>query len=256
MQVLLWSPIDERHHVASDARRNPANGLPAPSGLVICRESDASFFLFQCDADWSPVADTRHESCDAARAQAELEFPEVATTWAGGVGTGGIGSSAPRPTNLRSMLVWAPPSNTPGTQAMGTAMQPCTFQWSLQSPSEVIAEVEHLRVRLADVAERSRALPIMASIELGRHVVWIGLGRAESLLLIQRQPDPDGWAREWVAVGSEEAEGEVDFWLHGEHHSGFDRRHLIPGSVAVAAAVCFLESLVLDPSLVWEENRF
>jgi len=25
MQVVLWTPIDERHHVASDAKRNPAN---------------------------------------------------------------------------------------------------------------------------------------------------------------------------------------------------------------------------------------
>lgn len=135
-------------------------------------------------------------------------------------------------------------------------MQPCTFQWSPNSPPEVIAEVEHLRARLADVAERSRALPIMASIEFGRHVVWIGLGLAESLLLIQCERDPDGWAHEWFAVGSEEAEGGVDCWLHGEHHSEFDRRHLIPRSAAVDAAVCFLESLVLDPSLVWEENRF
>lgn len=83
MQVVLWSPIDERHHAAGDAQRNPANGFPRPSGLVICCESEASFFLFQCDADWSPVADTRHESCDAARAQAEFEFPEAATTWVG-----------------------------------------------------------------------------------------------------------------------------------------------------------------------------
>lgn len=92
MQVVLWSPIDERHHAASDAQRNPANGFPAPSGLLICRESDASFFLFQCDADWSPVADTWHESCDAARAQAEFEFPNVAATW-----TSGASASLPPP---------------------------------------------------------------------------------------------------------------------------------------------------------------
>lgn len=85
MQVVLWARIDERHHVASDARRYPGNGSPAPSGLLICRESDASFFLFHCDADWSTVADTWHMSCDAARAQAEFEFPDVAANWTCGV---------------------------------------------------------------------------------------------------------------------------------------------------------------------------
>lgn len=84
MQVVLWARIDERHHVGSDARRNSGNGSPAPSGLLICRESDASFFLFHCDDDWSPVADTWHMSCDAARVQAEFEFPEVAATWTSG----------------------------------------------------------------------------------------------------------------------------------------------------------------------------
>lgn len=105
MQVVLWSPIDERHHAASDAQRNPANGFPSPSGLLICRESDASFFLFRSDADWSPFADTWHESCDAARAQAEFEFPEVATTWAGEGRPVADLARAPEPLRL-SRLSW------------------------------------------------------------------------------------------------------------------------------------------------------
>lgn len=84
MQVVLWARIDERQCVGSDARRKFGNWSPAPSGLLICRESDASFFLFHCDVDWSPVADTWHMSCDAARAQAEAEFPRVAATWTSG----------------------------------------------------------------------------------------------------------------------------------------------------------------------------
>jgi hypothetical protein len=112
MQVVLWSPIDERHHVAGNAKHDPANGLPAPSGLVICRESDASFFLFQCDADWSPVVDTRHESCDAARAQAEFEFPEAAATWASGASTSlppsppAVGNARGQQTSRLSRLSW------------------------------------------------------------------------------------------------------------------------------------------------------
>ncbi len=55
-------------------------GIPRLRLLAICRESDASFFLFFCDAAWRPIRDTWHEGLDEARAQADFEFTNLAFT--------------------------------------------------------------------------------------------------------------------------------------------------------------------------------
>lgn len=84
MQVVLWSPLDGRHQATGRTRQLVATRqVPAPSGLAICRESDASFFLFFCDAAWRPITDTWHEGLDEARAQADFEFTNLSSTWVG-----------------------------------------------------------------------------------------------------------------------------------------------------------------------------
>ena len=84
MQVMLWSPIDDRHHLTGRTRHLVAcRQVSAPSGLAICRETPESFFLFSCDAAWRPIADTWHPDLDAARAQAEFEVANVSASWVG-----------------------------------------------------------------------------------------------------------------------------------------------------------------------------
>jgi hypothetical protein len=84
MQVALWSPLDDRHLATGKTRHLVATQqVRSPSGLAICRETAESFFLFLCDAAWQPIADTWHQSLDAARAQAEFEFTNLSSTWVG-----------------------------------------------------------------------------------------------------------------------------------------------------------------------------
>lgn len=84
MQVVLWSVVDDRHRSTGKTRHLVATGsLPAPSGLAICRETAGSWFLFRCDAAWRPIADTWHQTQEAARAQAEFEFTNLSATWVG-----------------------------------------------------------------------------------------------------------------------------------------------------------------------------
>lgn len=84
MQVVLWSPLDDRHQTTGKTRHMvTTRQVRTPCGLAICRETDESFFLFLCDAAWRPIADTWHEGLDAARAQAEFEFTNLSSTWVG-----------------------------------------------------------------------------------------------------------------------------------------------------------------------------
>jgi hypothetical protein len=52
------------------------------SQLAICRHDDeAAYYLFRCDDLWQVVADTWHETLEAAMHQAESEYTGVGDTW-------------------------------------------------------------------------------------------------------------------------------------------------------------------------------
>ena len=82
LKVVLYSPIDERH-VPTNACRHVVGVPRGPAiGLAICQyEGDTSFYLFGCDAKWSSITDTWHETLDAAMSQAESEYRGVSQTW-------------------------------------------------------------------------------------------------------------------------------------------------------------------------------
>ena len=82
LPVVCFSPIDGRHH-PTGATHLSAGGadVSTPEGVVICRESETSYYLFYCDVRWKPMTDTWHESVKAAKAQAEFEFEGVGETW-------------------------------------------------------------------------------------------------------------------------------------------------------------------------------
>ena len=64
-----------RHAVAGEAGQ-------ATSRLAIARYPDQSgFYLFYCDAAWSVLTDTWHESVEAAVAQAEFEYTGSSNAW-------------------------------------------------------------------------------------------------------------------------------------------------------------------------------
>jgi hypothetical protein len=58
------------------------NPVEAASRLAIAHYPDQSgFYLFYCDAAWSVLTDTWHESIDAAVAQAEFEYSGSSNAW-------------------------------------------------------------------------------------------------------------------------------------------------------------------------------
>jgi len=64
-----------RHEVAGEP-------VEAASRLAIARYPDQSgFYLFYCDAAWSVLTDTWHESVEAAVAQAEFEYTGSSNAW-------------------------------------------------------------------------------------------------------------------------------------------------------------------------------
>jgi hypothetical protein len=56
--------------------------LGSVSRLAICQSQEKkNYFLFSCDSDWQVLTDTRRETVDAAKRQAELEYAGVSSTW-------------------------------------------------------------------------------------------------------------------------------------------------------------------------------
>jgi hypothetical protein len=90
LEVVLYSPIDERHNQAEFRRHVIASAAWGPAaGLAICRDADSgSFYLFGCDANWSSVTDTWHETLEKAMRQAEAEYPGISRTWQTPTGSG------------------------------------------------------------------------------------------------------------------------------------------------------------------------
>ncbi len=82
-RVICYSPIDERHRFTGKTKQIVGDRLMgAMSGLAICQPNGSSeFYLFGCDADWSVVTDTLHESLDEAKRQAEFEYDGIGKTW-------------------------------------------------------------------------------------------------------------------------------------------------------------------------------
>lgn len=81
--MVCYSPIDERHRFTGKTRQI-VNGqlMGAMAGLAICQPGGSSeFYLFGCDADWTVVTDTWHQSLDEAKDQAKFEYEGISQTW-------------------------------------------------------------------------------------------------------------------------------------------------------------------------------
>jgi hypothetical protein len=60
--------------------RGPDGVVPPASALAIV-QSETSFYLLYCDAEWHVLADTWHLSVSAAKAQAEFEYAGISEVW-------------------------------------------------------------------------------------------------------------------------------------------------------------------------------
>ena len=82
-RLLRWTPIDARHrHTGSCAHVVGGERIGPPAGLAICRyEGEHACYLFSCDARWTVVTDTWHETLEDALDQAASEYDGVESTW-------------------------------------------------------------------------------------------------------------------------------------------------------------------------------
>jgi hypothetical protein len=49
--------------------------------VAICSNAGRTFWLYRCDEDWIPFEDDPFDTLEAAKQQAEFEYPEVAEKW-------------------------------------------------------------------------------------------------------------------------------------------------------------------------------
>jgi hypothetical protein len=132
-----------------------------------------------------------------------------------------------------------------------------SLHWSEKEPAIDVQSREDLEGRLLDLAARSTALPLLVAVALpDRRSGRIGLGRSESIVLLQDAKGPDGWTREWISVGQRDRTGFTEFFLLGQHHSEFENRSLLPLSDAVRAIGEFVETGLPPAWIAWEQNTF
>jgi hypothetical protein len=81
--VICFTPIDERHRPTGNCKQIVSGVLQGPAvGLAIGQYAgEDGYYLFGCDAGWSPVTDTWHQTVEDAKAQAEFEYAGVSATW-------------------------------------------------------------------------------------------------------------------------------------------------------------------------------
>ena len=78
------------------------------------------------------------------------------------------------------------------------------------------------------------------------------LGLPESFVYL----DEVGPTRYFITVGDSHADGVVGFHLLGQHHTEFERRHLIPLATARRALREFFDTARRPDSVQWEEGRY
>jgi hypothetical protein len=82
LPVVCYTPSDGRRRPTGRCRHVGPEGEIGPTmGLAVCGRPGEGFYLFRCDRDWRPLADTWHATVDEAMRQAEFEYEGVAATW-------------------------------------------------------------------------------------------------------------------------------------------------------------------------------
>jgi hypothetical protein len=133
-----------------------------------------------------------------------------------------------------------------------TSTQP-TLQWSEKEPPAEVPTVEHLDQIVDRLAASARPdIPISVRLQVHGCEVDLLLGRPESFVYIT-----DLAARRYyTTVGDLYVDGGVNFWLLEQHHTEFERRHLIPRATARAVFREFFQTGQRSASVEWEEGCY
>ena len=128
---------------------------------------------------------------------------------------------------------------------------PIATAYAEQNRPVVLDDLEGLNRFRADVSvTQASQPPLIVSFEARGRAVYLGL--AEDLGFVHVTPIPDQ-PPYIITVGDSGRDGTVEFFLHGEHHTEIEARHLVPAEQAWSAVWEFLESGELLSSLRWEE---
>jgi hypothetical protein len=134
-----------------------------------------------------------------------------------------------------------------------TASTQATLRWS-EIEAAVEAETgERLDQVLDKLAAKAQPdFPISVRLHAYGCEADILLGLPESFVYIT---DAASW-RYYITVGGLNIEGVVSFYLLGQHHTEFERRHLISADTARRVFREFFETGLRSAAVAWEEGCY
>jgi hypothetical protein len=134
------------------------------------------------------------------------------------------------------------------TASSMTATTP-TLQWSEAVPPVEVRNGEQLDQLLDQLRPDFPISVVLHAHGCEAHVL---LGLPDSFVYL----DEVSPTRYFITVGDSHANGVVGFHLLGEHHTEFERRHLIPLSAARRALREFFDTGRRPESVQWEEGQY
>jgi hypothetical protein len=128
-----------------------------------------------------------------------------------------------------------------------------TLQWSESEPPAEVRTGEQLDQLLDGLTATARSeFPISVRLQAHDREVDILLGLPESFVYLN-EVSP---TRYYITVGDSYVDGVVSFHLLGQHHTEFERRHLIPAATARRVLREFFDSGHRSASVEWEEGSY
>jgi len=128
-----------------------------------------------------------------------------------------------------------------------------TLQWSESEPPVEIRTGEQLDQLLDRLTATARPeFPISVRLQAHDCEADILLGLPESFVYL----DEVSPTRYYITVGDSYVDGVVSFHLLGQHHTEFERRHLIPTATARRVLREFFDTGRRPTSVEWEEGLY
>lgn len=133
-----------------------------------------------------------------------------------------------------------------------TSTQP-TLQWSETEPPAEVPTAEQLEQIVDRLAASARPdFPISVRLQVHGCDLDLLLGTPESFVYITEL----GARRYYITLGDLYIDGGVSFYLLGQYHTEFERRHLVPQATARAVFREFFQTGRRSATVEWEEGCY
>jgi hypothetical protein len=128
-----------------------------------------------------------------------------------------------------------------------------TIQWSEAEPPAAVYTGQQLEKLLEELTWKAHPeFPIAVRLRAHDCELDILLGMPESFVFLNSPT-----ARQsFITVGNPDATGVVGFYLFGQHHTEFERRHLISFETAKRVLCDFLTTACRTSNVIWEEQDY